>query len=462
MPAAQPPDIVGFIHDTAFGDLPDAVVRTALRCCLDVAGVAAAGRQTSLSGIVVEHAVDFLAPGRYTSDIIFTGRTASPMGAALAGGMTIDSVDAHDGHSLAKGHAGAAVFPALHALASAGHHGGQKLSGRDFLTALAVGYEVSLRAGICLHATADDYHTSGAWNALGCAAVGARLLGLSTDRTRHALGIAEYHGPRSQMMRCIDHPTMLKDGSGWGAMCGVSAAFLAGSGFSGAPAVTIEYPEARPFWEDLGRRWELLNQYFKPYPVCRWAQPAIAALASIMRRHTIDPAAVAEVEVTTFHEALRLAGHVPRNTEEAQYAIAFPVAAFIVCGGLGVEQVVDDALHDTDILDLSRRIRIRESVRYNKRFPAERWADVRLTLSSGEVIESEPTLPPGEADRPLSDGEIRSKFEHLCAPSLDARTTRRLRGTIMELNDPGRPVTGLLEVLRTPSQPPDIRRNKRG
>ena len=29
------------------------------------------------------------------------------------------------------------------------------------------------------------------------------------------LGIAEYHGPRSQMMRCIDHPTMLKDGAGW-------------------------------------------------------------------------------------------------------------------------------------------------------------------------------------------------------------------------------------------------------
>ena len=460
MPAVQSPDIVGFVLDTAYGDLPDPVVRTALRCCLDIAGVAS-GRRTDLSRIVVEHAVDFLAPGRAASDILFTGQTASPMGAALAGGMTIDSVDAHDGHSLTKGHAGAAVVPALHAFASAAHRGGRTLSGREFLTMLAVGYEVSLRAGICLHATAGDYHTSGAWNALGCAAIGARCLELTSEETRHALGIAEYHGPRSQMMRCIDHPTMLKDGSGWGAMCGVSAALLAGAGFSGAPAVTLEYPEARPFWEDLGTRWELLNQYFKPYPVCRWAQPAIAAVADLMQSHPLDHAAIAEVEVTTFHEALRLAGHAPRTTEEAQYAIAFPVAAFIVTGDLGVEQLVGDALKDADILALSRKIRIRESARYNERFPAERWADVRLTLASGDVIESAPTVPPGEADRPLTDRQIRRKFERICAPSLDARTTRRLHDAIMDLSDPGRPVTALLDLLRTPVQPPDFRRNKR-
>ena len=54
------------------------------------------------------------------------------------------------------------------------------------------------------------------------------------------MGIAEYHGPRSQMMRCMDHPTMVKDGSGWGAMCGVSAARMAKAGFTGAPALTLQ------------------------------------------------------------------------------------------------------------------------------------------------------------------------------------------------------------------------------
>ena len=59
---------------------------------------------------------------------------------------------------------------------------------------------------------------------------------LDDERLRHAFGIAEYHGPRSQMMRCIDFPTMVKDGSDWGAAVGVSAAYLARDGFTGAPA----------------------------------------------------------------------------------------------------------------------------------------------------------------------------------------------------------------------------------
>jgi 2-methylcitrate dehydratase PrpD len=62
------------------------------------------------------------------------------------------------------------------------------------------------------------------------------------------MGIAEYHGPRSQMMRCMDHPTMVKDGSGWGAMCGVSAARMAKAGFTGAPALTLQ----TEYWQNLG------------------------------------------------------------------------------------------------------------------------------------------------------------------------------------------------------------------
>ena len=93
------------------------------------------------------------------------------------------------------------------------------------------------------------------------------MLGLDPAVTAEAVGIAEYHGPRSQMMRVIDHPTMLKDGSGWGAMAGVSAAYLARDGFTGAPAITMTAPEVHDRWADLGSTWWILDQYFKPHPV---------------------------------------------------------------------------------------------------------------------------------------------------------------------------------------------------
>ncbi|MDY7041544.1 MAG: MmgE/PrpD family protein, partial [Chloroflexota bacterium] len=230
---------VEFIHEMSWDRLPENVRGQGRRCLLDVLGTAVGGRHTNLSRIVHDFAASVY--GGRGAHLWLDGREVSPPGAALANGMTIDSLDIHDGYALVKGHAGAALVPAVLATLSLSH--GAQITGRELLTTLVIGYEIALRAGLALHATACDYHTSGAWNALGCAATTARRLGLDAEQTRHALGIAEYHGPRSQMMRCIDYPTMLKDGSGWGTMTGVSAGLLAGRDFTGAPALTVESPE---------------------------------------------------------------------------------------------------------------------------------------------------------------------------------------------------------------------------
>ncbi len=205
-----------FLHHTTYEDLPEHVRGFARRWLLDLIGVAAGGRRTHLSHVIHDHAARHF--GGHGAQLLFDGRMVSPSGAALAGGMTIDSLDAHDGHKLTKGHVGCGVFPSLLAMAQAE----EGMTAKDFLTALAIGYEIGTRAGIALHRTDTDYHTSGAWIAVAVAALGARVLRLDATKTREAMGIAEYHGPRSQMLRTIDHPTMVRDGSGWGAMAGVS------------------------------------------------------------------------------------------------------------------------------------------------------------------------------------------------------------------------------------------------
>ena len=143
----------------------------------------------------------------------------------------------------------------------------------------------------------------------------ARWMKLSPALTREALGIAEYHGPRSQMMRCIDFPTMVKDGSGWGAMAGVSAALLAKAGFTGAPALVWEGADVADLWRDLGKRWRIMEMYFKPYPVCRWAQPPITASLGLLRKHGVSGADIAKIKVETFHNAVRLATRTPKTTD---------------------------------------------------------------------------------------------------------------------------------------------------
>ncbi len=424
-------EIIEFIHETRWDDLPDHVRAQARRCLLDTLGAALGGRRTELSRIVHDFAAT--AYGGAGARLWLDGRTVSPPGAALANGMTVDALDIHDGYLPVKGHAGAAVVPA--ALATEPVDGGRPVSGKELLTTLVIGYEVALRAGVALHATACDYHTSGAWNALGCAAITARSLRLEADQTRHALGIAEYHGPRSQMMRCIDHPTMLKDGSGWGAMTGVAAAMLAEAGFTGAPALTVESPEVAPTWADLGARWRMTEQFFKPYAVCRWAQPAIAGALAMQREHLFPLAAIARIEVATFHQATRLAGRRPTTTEEAQYSLPFPVAAALVRGTLGLDQLSGAGLRDPGVLSLADRIELVDDPGLSGRFPAERVARVRIETTAGDILDSGEVTAPWDAETPPTDEELIEKFRWLAGESVSTARASELVDVISNCAD---------------------------
>lgn len=431
---------VHWLHNVWLRDLSGPVIWQGKRCLLDLLGVAAAGRGTALAEVSTGFAAAQFG-GTPSVRILFDDRRASPSGAAFAGATLIDAFDAHDGHALTKGHAGVAVLPTALALLDSGI----VADGPELLASLVMGYEVATRAGIALHASACDYHTSGAWNALACAAIGARLLRLDPAHTREALGTAEYHGPRSQMMRCVAHPTMVKDGSGWGALAGLSAAYLAQAGFTGAPAVTMEDEAHAPLWADLGTRWRILEQYAKPYPVCRWAQPAMEAAASLLRTHGADPAQIARVEVQTFAEAAALSCATPRTTEEAQYSLPFPLAALLMRGRVGADEIGPGGLADPAILALASRVTLAVDPVLSRRFPAERLAQVMLLLADGTAVRSELTGARGDPADPLTDAEISSKFHNLAA-CLDPVRRRRIEDAVGGL-DRGGDVPALLDLV---------------
>ena len=422
-----------FIHDLKFSDLPEPVIGFARRWLLDLLGVAASGSRTDMSRIMRDHVAAQFGAGGRSAQMLFDGRAVSAAGAALAGGVSIDALDAHDGHRLVKGHVGCGVFSAALALSEAE----DRLDGAEFLTALVLGYEIGTRAGIALHRSASDYHTSGAWVALATAALGARALALDSDATREALGIAEYHGPRSPMMRVIDHPTMVKDGSGWGAMAGVSAAYLAASGFTGAPALTVERDDLADLWSDLGEKWRIFEQYFKPYPICRWAQPPVQAILQLRREHNLQADQVERIEVHTFHQAVRLAIRRPETTEQAQYSTAFPCATALVRGVVGADEVAPQAFNDPAILRLADSMLFTESDDFNAAFPARRFAQVTLQLKDGRRLASAPTEARGDPEDPASMAEVRAKFHALATPVLGVERASAIEQAVDGLGEQG-------------------------
>jgi 2-methylcitrate dehydratase PrpD len=378
--------------------------------------------------------------------MLFDGRRASIAGAAYAAATQTDNLDGHDGYSPTKGHIGVAVVPALAALAEAL----PDLGGREALAALVIGYEVAGRAGIALHATVSDYHTSGAWNALGVAAMGARLRGLDAEQFRQALGIAEYHGPLSQMMREIATPTMLHDGSGWGALAGLSAVVLAERGFAGAPAITVEDAEVARHWDDLGTFWQSMHQYIKPYPVCRWAHAAIDAARALCMEHGLGPADIAAVEVNSFHYAATLFGGMPDTTSKAQYSLAFAVATMIVHGRIGVGHITGAGLGDPAVAELLPRITVSESERHSARFPAGRWADVRILTVDGRVLLSGDVHARGGPEAPFSEADIVAKYLEMAVPVLGQARATAIRDRIMDLAAPESRFADLAALLYDP------------
>jgi 2-methylcitrate dehydratase PrpD len=240
------------------------------------------------------------------------------------------------------------------------------------------------------------------------------------------------------MMRCIDHPTMVKDGSGWGAMAGVSAVMMAQGGFTGAPAITIEGGDVAEIWADLGQHWLILDQYIKPYAVCRWAQPAIVGALAVRERHNLAPEAIQSIRVHTFHEAVRLACRRPQNTEEAQYSLPFPVASALVNGRLGASELSGSALTDPLVLRLADSIELIENDAYNARFPAERFARVEVEMADGVVHKSKPSEPTWGPEAPPTNDELRAKFRWLAGEMLPESRVTQLEETIWhcsQLND---------------------------
>ena len=409
-----------FAHTLTFDAIPEPMLALMRRSFVDTMGVAAIGARTDMADIARRGALAQFGVGAAGgARILMDGRVTSPTGAAMAGAFAVDSIDAHDGTTPNKGHAGSAVFPSVLAAADALRAGGQAITGRDLAVWLALAYETSYRAGQVQHATCSDYHTSGAWTAVGVAIAVARMTGCSAEQIRHAAGIAEYHGPRSQMMRCIDHPTMVRDGVGWGAPSGVAAAALAREGFTGAPALTCEGDDAEAFWHGLGENWLTLEHtHYKPYPCCRWAHPAIDAVRALMRDHQLSHDDVVGAEIRTFHYATRLAGHAPKTLDEFTYAIAFPVAVMIKRGRIGPAELSVETLQDPEILRLSHAITLIDDPELTARSVKQRWAQVTLILRDGRRLEDPPRTPRGDTDAPLSDTEISEKFHVFADPVL--------------------------------------------
>jgi len=402
---------VNFIMETKWDALPDNIQHQAKRCLMDTLGALIAGHNTPVANLMYSLAKEQFK-GDADATILVRGTKISVSGAALVNGFANNALDIDDGYRNVKGHPGACILPVILAAGEMGTN----ITGSKFLTALVVGYEVAIRAGVIRHATYETYHSSGSWGAIGGAAAAGKLLGLSREKLCHAMGAAEYHAPIAPMMKCIELPGMGKDSIGWGCMTAMMSVIMADKGFTGIDPIFNDSPDEK--WiHSLGQSYEIMNLYFKPYCACRWAQPGVDGALKIMAENSLDPEDIEEIKVFTFQESAALSTDYPQNTEEAQYKIAFPIAAALLDQEVGPEQVLAPRLLDKDIHQMMNKIQVIAQERFQKEFPGKAESEVEITTTTGSKFcsgvmsarwDTHSTLP--------TDLELENKFLWLSSP----------------------------------------------
>lgn len=412
-----------FVSNLRWRDVPDAVKTHVRYAVLDLCGAMVAGTRTRVAEIMRDTALRSF-PGDDATLFVYGGRASLP-GAVMSNSFAANALDIDDGYRRIKGHPGAVVVPAAAAAAEE-----YDRTWGEFLSAVLVGYEVAIRAGIAWHEYHPEYHGSGSWGSVGAAAVTGRLAGAPEDTIGEAMGVAEYHAPLVPMMRGIDVPCMAKDGIGWGAMVGTTSALMALDGFTGIPCI-LEMERFSSLSAELGERYLIEGLYFKPYACCRWAQPAVTAVATFREEVGFTPEDVAEIRIATFAESARLSQAPPRNTEEAQYNIAFPVAAAVVFGEVGADQVVEPGIHDPRVLAMMRKVAVREDERLQRDFPATCQCEVDVVLTDGTTHSSGIVGARGDPDNPLGYRYMEGKFDRLVQPVLGSDHAQGLRHAIL-------------------------------
>lgn len=434
------PDPIVALAEHALGvryeDLPQQVVATVKKAVIDTAGAGLAGSSAELGQIVAAMARE--NGGSPDGTLWLFGDKVPASEAAFANAVMArcrELDDVHEGSPRAgRGHGGHVNVTIVPAALAVVEHLPWPVSGRDLITAIAVGGDVLVR----LRLAAGDAGRLG-WEGptvspFGVAAAVGRLYRLDTDALLNAMGAAYAH--------CSGNVLSTSDGTwdvwlnaGMGARAGVVAVELARRGHRGARAPLLGgaglYPlyfrgeyHAEALLSGLGKEFESGAVSIKPYAACKATHHAIYTSLALLHRHRIDPTAIERIEVRTSDYNMQLAGlnehgepkYAPRTINEAQFSIPFTMALAIMQGAVLPDTLTREALADPAILRLSRKITLRVTDDKNELARREGYppVDVDIHTVDGKIWSGCELYVKGHPSNPMTLEEVIEKFQR-CA-----------------------------------------------
>lgn len=427
-----------YVVESRYEDIPQAMRHEAKRALLNWLGCAVGTARHE----TIDRALAAVAPFAGPPQAALLGRSErlDILHAAFLNGMSSHVLDFDDTHEKAV-HPSAPVYPALLAFGE-----WRGMSGIDLLHAFVLGVEVECRVALSVFPEHYDrgWHITGTAGVFGAAAATGKLLALSEQQMTWALGIAATQSSGLREM----FGTMCKSfHPGQAARNGMSAALLAARDFTSSNQ-GIEGPRGFAhvmstrfdpdiITRDLGRRFELASNMYKPYPCGLVVHAVIDGCLELRQIHGIRFADVERVELRVNPMVLELTGKLtPRNGLEGKFSVYHAAAVALVRGFAGEAQYSDEVVCDPEVVAVRERVHATSDASVTSYLEAH----VKIVMRDGKVLERHVPHALGTLARPMSDADLEAKFRALVEPVLSSARTDELIAhcwTVDQLSDVG-------------------------
>jgi len=403
-----------FAATLQYEDIPEAVLNRCEDLFLDTMGSILAGSSSKPVQAMAAFARQ-MAPAEGPSEDFVQRKHTSPYFAAMVNAASAHVVEQDDVHNGAVFHPAAVVFPP--ALAVAQSIGA---SGKDFITACVVGYEVGIRVGEFLgRSHYKIFHTTATAGTLAAATAVGRLLKLTPDQMLHAIGSAGTTAAGLwEFLRDAADAKQLH--TAHAATAGMQAAYLAREGFTGAQRILegaqgmgagmSQDADPAKLVDRLGVRWTLTETSFKFHASCRHTHPAADALQAVIKTHGLTADQIESVVTHVHQGAIDVLGPVtdPQTVHQSKFSMG-TVLALIALRDSADLKGFDEALGNDAVSAFRDRVTMALDQEVDNAYP-QRWiGKVTVTTKDGATYQGRVDEPKGDPGNTLSRPEIEDK-----------------------------------------------------
>jgi 2-methylcitrate dehydratase PrpD len=454
--------IAGMAIGLDLARVPAPVLERAKLHILDALGLGLASSVQDYGRAVLEGVAAMSEGGRCS--VIARPERLSARDAALVNAVLMHGLDFDDTHLASIIHPTCTALPAALAL-------GEQLgaSGRELLAAFLAGAETGIRLGLVVDGGFHHvgYHATGVVSHFASAVTAGKLLGLDAAQVTAAQGIAGSTASGIQVF--------LEEGAwtkrfhpGWGAAGGITAAYLARSGFKGpsrpyegkfgllATHLQAHESDAKlaAMTHGLGDEWRFGETALKPYPVCHFIHGC--ADAAIELHGEIGGAGIASVDAYLPEPTLHIvaepaAAKQNASTEyEAKFSAQFVIAHCLLNGAFGLPDLLPESLASPKTRALARKVTCHEDP--DTAFPEFFSGGVEVKLADGRTLKRHVRVNSGAGERAMTREAVAAKFMSSANLAIAEDKAANIRDAVLDLEN--RDAASLAGLLRSDANEP--------